>query len=168
MPSQEEKDRVAKFLVELAALSKKHGVKVDSCGCCDSPWLKTNETIDPRAFYAITVEDDGLLPEFRDLRLIVAEDGELEADLTQTGKTKGLYLVLVLDGDTDFVCRVESIMGYECEEILLKHVDTDRWFWVENWNTTPIVKADSAYLAGMEILEQKFPEYVKKSGASTL
>ena len=32
-------DREAVFLDELADLSKKYGIVIGSCGCCESPWV---------------------------------------------------------------------------------------------------------------------------------
>jgi hypothetical protein len=31
--------RLRSFLKELSALTRKHGVQVSGCGCCNSPWL---------------------------------------------------------------------------------------------------------------------------------
>ncbi len=32
-------ERVEAFLVELSALSRKHGIEIGGCGCCGSPYL---------------------------------------------------------------------------------------------------------------------------------
>ena len=32
-------ERTDKFLEELTELTKKHGIEICGCGCCDSPWL---------------------------------------------------------------------------------------------------------------------------------
>lgn len=42
MSTQEGYDRIGAFLLELVALSNKHGVAVGGCGCCGSPWLSTH------------------------------------------------------------------------------------------------------------------------------
>lgn len=34
---------LAAFLVDLAALTEKHGIKIGGCGCCGSPWVKKTE-----------------------------------------------------------------------------------------------------------------------------
>lgn len=34
--------RMKDFVVELEALTKKYGVRIGGCGCCDSPWLSAN------------------------------------------------------------------------------------------------------------------------------
>jgi hypothetical protein len=41
------------FLIELTALSKKHGIAVDGCGCCGSPFLNTIDSAPDEAGYAI-------------------------------------------------------------------------------------------------------------------
>lgn len=33
------KEKVKKFIDELETLSRKHGITIDGCGCCDSPYL---------------------------------------------------------------------------------------------------------------------------------
>ena len=32
-------DNVAAFLIDLTALTKKHGIEIAGCGCCGSPYL---------------------------------------------------------------------------------------------------------------------------------
>ena len=32
-------DKVAAFLADLTALTKKHGIEIAGCGCCGSPYL---------------------------------------------------------------------------------------------------------------------------------
>ncbi len=32
-------EQVAAFLAELAELTARHGIKIDGCGCCGSPFL---------------------------------------------------------------------------------------------------------------------------------
>ena len=34
------------FLVELAALTLKHGIQIDGCGCCGSPFLDLTDAKD--------------------------------------------------------------------------------------------------------------------------
>ncbi len=43
----------ALFLEELTALSRKHGIKIDGCGCCGSPYLSDLDDEDkhPKAKY---------------------------------------------------------------------------------------------------------------------
>lgn len=36
-------EKVAVFLEELTALSRKHGIKISGCGCCGSPSLTSCE-----------------------------------------------------------------------------------------------------------------------------
>ncbi len=31
--------QVARFLADLTALTQKHGIEIDGCGCCGSPYL---------------------------------------------------------------------------------------------------------------------------------
>lgn len=53
-------DRVEAFMKELEQLTKKHGIAVDACGCCNSPWvedLKTHETLAEDLYY----EADGTI-----------------------------------------------------------------------------------------------------------
>lgn len=45
------------FLLELRELTRKHGIAIDGCGCCDSPFLWKPDVIDDRAGYRI--DDDG-------------------------------------------------------------------------------------------------------------
>jgi hypothetical protein len=33
------KSKLDKFLEELSALTKKYGIEIGGCGCCDSPYL---------------------------------------------------------------------------------------------------------------------------------
>lgn len=33
------REKVNEFLVELSELTKKHGVEIAGCGCCDTPYL---------------------------------------------------------------------------------------------------------------------------------
>lgn len=48
----DETERYNLFLVELAALTRKHGVAVGGCGCCGSPYLLADAKVsDPRAGY---------------------------------------------------------------------------------------------------------------------
>jgi hypothetical protein len=39
------------FLLELRALTVKHGVEIGGCGCCGSPWLAEADVSDERAGY---------------------------------------------------------------------------------------------------------------------
>jgi hypothetical protein len=39
------KDKLAAFLDELTALSKKYGILIGGCGCCNSPYLQTPDGI---------------------------------------------------------------------------------------------------------------------------
>lgn len=34
-----EDKKVTAFLEELAELTNKHGIEIEGCGCCNSPWL---------------------------------------------------------------------------------------------------------------------------------
>ena len=36
--------RVENFIKGLEELCKEHGIYIDSCGCCNSPWLEDAET----------------------------------------------------------------------------------------------------------------------------
>lgn len=38
-------NKIELFLQDLAELTKKHGIKIDGCGCCGSPWLEDNEMV---------------------------------------------------------------------------------------------------------------------------
>jgi hypothetical protein len=33
------RDQAAAFIADLDELTRKHGIAVSACGCCDSPWL---------------------------------------------------------------------------------------------------------------------------------
>jgi hypothetical protein len=33
------RDQAAAFIAELTELTRKHGIAVSACGCCNSPWL---------------------------------------------------------------------------------------------------------------------------------
>ena len=39
-------EQTAAFLVELAALTIKHGIKIGGCGCCGSPFLDPTDAKD--------------------------------------------------------------------------------------------------------------------------
>lgn len=43
--------RRAAFLIDLEALTRKHGIAVTGCGCCGSPDLVGVDTSDPQAGY---------------------------------------------------------------------------------------------------------------------
>ena len=50
----DEQQRKQQFLVELTALTRKHGISIGGCGCCGSPWLDAEaEVSDQRAGYAL-------------------------------------------------------------------------------------------------------------------
>lgn len=53
----DEQQRKQQFLVELAALTRKHGISIGGCGCCGSPWLNAEADVsDQRAGYALCDE----------------------------------------------------------------------------------------------------------------
>ena len=37
-------EKVRAFIEELEQLTQKHGMKIDACGCCESPWVIDLET----------------------------------------------------------------------------------------------------------------------------
>lgn len=41
--------KLEKFLEELSELTKKHGLAIGGCGCCDSPWIDNLETDEEEA-----------------------------------------------------------------------------------------------------------------------
>ena len=41
------------FLLELTALTRKHGISIGGCGCCGSPSLEKADVSDERAGYKI-------------------------------------------------------------------------------------------------------------------
>jgi hypothetical protein len=54
--------QVPEFLTELAALTKKYGIKIHGCGCCGSPllvYLKNNKCFkEPREYWYENLEYD--------------------------------------------------------------------------------------------------------------
>ena len=51
----DEPQREQLFLLELAALTRKHGVSIGGCGCCGSPWLDAKADVsDQRAGYSMS------------------------------------------------------------------------------------------------------------------
>jgi hypothetical protein len=48
-------DTQRQFLLELTALTRKYGIAIGGCGCCESPYLRTADDVTaPHAGYAIT------------------------------------------------------------------------------------------------------------------
>lgn len=45
-------NNISKFIEELTALTHKYNVKVDGCGCCDSPYVR-EITAEPYKTYPI-------------------------------------------------------------------------------------------------------------------
>ena len=41
--SDEERDKLLGFLVELRDLCGRYGYEIGGCGCCGSPWLNTSK-----------------------------------------------------------------------------------------------------------------------------
>lgn len=48
-------DEFGRFLEELTALSRRHGIEIGGCGCCGSPWLNHREVGSDEAY---TIERD--------------------------------------------------------------------------------------------------------------
>jgi hypothetical protein len=48
--------RIEQFILELTRLSKKHGVIISGCGCCNSPDVSESSDMDPEAGYAFPGE----------------------------------------------------------------------------------------------------------------
>lgn len=40
----DKKERIENFMAALTELAYTHGIYVDACGCCNSPWLTDIET----------------------------------------------------------------------------------------------------------------------------
>lgn len=57
---QEERERVGAFLRELIALSRKHNIWIDGCGCCGSPYLTFGDDPQWRHFPEIETGPDGV------------------------------------------------------------------------------------------------------------
>lgn len=49
MTEEEVKERA--FLLELRDLTRKYGISIEGCGCCDSPWLEHDINLDDQAGY---------------------------------------------------------------------------------------------------------------------
>lgn len=49
------------FVLELRALTLKHGIAIEGCGCCGSPYLTRDVPVtDPRSGYAISARSEHL------------------------------------------------------------------------------------------------------------
>ena len=46
------KDQERAFIIELTALTRKHGISIEGCGCCNSPRLEAADTSDERSGYS--------------------------------------------------------------------------------------------------------------------
>lgn len=62
------KEKVKAFLIDLGKLTVKHGIKIDGCGCCDSPYLKEVDSVNGDAY----VVDS----HFGFLKLVSAEEAD--------------------------------------------------------------------------------------------
>ena len=51
-------NRVEAFMKDLEQLTKKHGIVIDACGCCGSPWVEDMETHEMLASH-LYYEEDG-------------------------------------------------------------------------------------------------------------
>lgn len=51
-----ERNHVEKFVKDLSALSKKHGLWIGGCGCCGSPWVTDDH--DGERQYAVEILRD--------------------------------------------------------------------------------------------------------------
>jgi len=71
------KEQVKAFLIDLGELTAKHGIKIDGCGCCDSPYLKEANLVNSDV-YAVDSH-------FGCLKLISAEEAD-ERYLSIVGK----------------------------------------------------------------------------------
>ena len=45
MSNRVSRERVDAFLTELTELSKKHGIVIDGCGCCSSPYVRDEDKL---------------------------------------------------------------------------------------------------------------------------
>ena len=50
--------KVAAFLADLAALTQKHGIEIDGCGCCGSPYLWATDEAGAYSITEINTQDD--------------------------------------------------------------------------------------------------------------
>jgi hypothetical protein len=50
-------DQVAAFLADLTALTQKHGIEIDGCGCCGSPYLWATDEVGSYEVTPFNVED---------------------------------------------------------------------------------------------------------------
>lgn len=50
-------EQKAAFLRDLTEITRKHGIAIDGCGCCGSPYLIEADTSDARSGYGETPPD---------------------------------------------------------------------------------------------------------------
>jgi hypothetical protein len=48
------------FVADLTELTRRHGIKIDACGCCDSPWLIGGPVVREGTHYTYTPDGGGL------------------------------------------------------------------------------------------------------------
>lgn len=64
-------EQVATFLIELTALSRKHGISIGGCGCCGSPYLDPCKV---DGHYKVEEYGDGKYKEWSDLEWEIIEE----------------------------------------------------------------------------------------------
>jgi len=51
---------INQFLIDLAILSQKHGVKIEGCGCCGSPALVQIKLEETKGHYEVNEKNENL------------------------------------------------------------------------------------------------------------
>ncbi len=68
-------DRTRAFVLELSALTRKHGIAIGACGCCGSPYFGDLDDDDRRPDAGYSLSDVG-----DELRWVAPGDWELDPD----------------------------------------------------------------------------------------
>lgn len=70
------RDRIKIFLAELTLLSRKHGLAIEGCGCCESPYIVEAKKVESSRYWTRGVDRQVVFSEENDPTLIYNEWAE--------------------------------------------------------------------------------------------